>query len=169
MSILKLNPGDRVSLTVRTVEVVEGNYGPQYKFSGATSSDKSAVIFLNLEPADKQLDRAGLKSGELVGETIDIERVEKNGTKYTNIYRSNGTPRPLTTSGKEPYSSGPRIPEMDGSADIPKLDRLFALYGVCLSEAIQQAEKLNEAQIGSSPETVASMAATLFIQAAKVA
>jgi hypothetical protein len=166
MSILKLNPGDRVSLTVRNVEVVEGNYGPQYKFSGETPGDSCAVIFLNLEPADKQLARAGLKSGTLVGETIDIERVEKNGTKYTNIYRaSNITP----SQQKQPFSAGPRIPQMDEPIDPTKLDRLFALYAVCLSEAMGQAGKMEDSIGTASPECVASMAATLFIQAAKVA
>lgn len=66
--------------------------------------------------------------------------------------------------GKQGFSSGPALP-----GEMPaKLDILFALYGVCLGEAIQQAGKLDEAQIGSSPETVASMAATMFIAASKL-
>jgi hypothetical protein len=72
---------------------------------------------------------------------------------------------------KQAFSAGPRIPQMDeeGPAAMPsKLDWLFALYGVCLSEAIQQAKKLDEADVGSTPETVASMTHTLFIQAAKL-
>ena len=76
--------------------------------------------------------------------------------------------KPLTTQGKEPYSSGPRIDAIDGSAPLEKLDRLFALYGVCLAEAIQQSDKLRDADIGTDPQTIASMTATIFIQAAKL-
>lgn len=175
MSILKLNPGDRVSLTVRSIDVVQGNYGPQYKFSGSTPDDTDAVLFLNVEPADKQLTRANLSSTSVIGQTIDVERVEKNGTKYTNIYRAgNGavatqpTVRPVATSGKLPYSSGPEIPGIDDDVAPTKDTRwntLFNAYDVCLDHALVAARKLEKAEIGSSPEAVAAMAATLLIQA----
>lgn len=80
----------------------------------------------------------------------------------------NGQPNVGPKSEKQAFTAGPRIPQMDGPMDTDKLDRLFALYGVCLSEAIQQAKKLDEADVGSTPESVASMAATIFIQAAKL-
>lgn len=69
---------------------------------------------------------------------------------------------------KQAFTSGPRIEQIDGPIDMVQLERLFALYGVCVSEAIQQAKKMDEADIGSTPETVARMVNTLFIQAAKL-
>jgi hypothetical protein len=72
------------------------------------------------------------------------------------------------TQEKQAFSAGPRIAQMDEPIDTTKLDRLFALYGVCLAEAIQQAKKMDEADFGATPEAVTSMAATMFIQAAKL-
>lgn len=83
----------------------------------------------------------------------------------------NGVPQPTSKpvaterGDKSPYSVGGPIPGIDGT---PALDRLFALYGVCLAEAIQQAQKLDRADFGSSPETITSMAATMFIAASKI-
>jgi hypothetical protein len=77
------------------------------------------------------------------------------------------TPK-AATPPKQAFSAGPRIPEMDGASPMDKLDRLFALYGVCLSEAIQQAKKLDEADVGSTPESLASMCHTLFIAASRL-
>lgn len=72
--------------------------------------------------------------------------------------------KPVSTTG---YSAGPHIPAIDGPI-VPNLDRLFALYGVCLAEAIQQSQKLNQADFGATPEAVTSMAATMFIAASKL-
>jgi hypothetical protein len=89
----------------------------------------------------------------------------------------NGTPQPksppVATSGKAPYSSGPAIKGLDDApvahvADIPTLDRIFAVYSVCMDHVLAvEVPKLNHAQIGASPESVAAMAATLLIQANK--
>jgi hypothetical protein len=80
---------------------------------------------------------------------------------------------PVATSGKAPYSSGPAIKGLDDApvatvTDIPTLDRLFAVYSVCLDHVLAvEVPKLTRAQIGASPESVAAMAATLLIQASK--
>lgn len=79
---------------------------------------------------------------------------QKQGFEYQRI--------PII-DGPEPQETG--APPM--TATIANMDKLFALYGVCLSEAIQQAQKLDASNIGSSPETVTSMAATLFIAATR--
>jgi hypothetical protein len=77
--------------------------------------------------------------------------------------------KPVATSGKEPYSSGPRIPAIDGPVDIDKLSNLFNVYGACLDHVLSNVvPKLEKAQIGSSPESVGAMTATLLIQAAKL-
>lgn len=77
--------------------------------------------------------------------------------------------RPVATSGKEPYSSGPALPyetetgAPPGASPVPRLDALFNTYDVCFDHAHQLAQK----KLGNdaSHEGIAAMAATLFIQA----
>jgi hypothetical protein len=77
--------------------------------------------------------------------------------------------KPVATSGKEPYSSGPRIPGIDGPVDVEKLSNLFNIYGACVDHVLSSiVPKLEKAQIGASPESVSAMSATLLIQAAKL-
>src|SRR5512147_2727471 len=62
--------------------------------------------------------------------------------------------KPLTTQGKEPYESGPRIAGLDPDAvDPTKLQGLFTVYGLCLDHVLKvEVPKLEKAQIGASPE-----------------
>lgn len=172
MATLKLIPGQRVNLRIDGVEQVQGNFGPQYAFKGATPDDQNATLYLNVDTADRQLARLGRDTSSIVGQTIEVARTEKNGTKYTDFNwpgtaplqpapRSTPQPssRPVSTQGKEPYSAGPVIPGID----VPQLDDLFNVYDVCLGHAQTAARAIPNA----TPETVASIAATLFIQAAK--
>lgn len=78
--------------------------------------------------------------------------------------------KPVSTSGvKEPYSSGARIPGIDGPVDSSKLDALFTVYGLCMDHVLETiVPKLDAAKIGASPESVGAMTATLLIQAAKL-
>lgn len=81
--------------------------------------------------------------------------------------------RPVATSGKEPYSGGPALPyETESETGAPPVankadgfQRLFNAYDVCLSHALTAAQKMDKANVGSSPEAVAAIAATLLIQA----
>lgn len=174
--ILKLIPGQRINFTVAAIEEVTGNFGPQLKFVGATPDDANAVMFLNVEPAQRQLARLHLDSYNVIGRTVEFARTEKNGTKYTDInLPANGTdkPKPLSTSGKAPYSSGPALPyETESETGAPPVankaegfQRLFNAYDVCFAHALTKAALMDKAEVGSSPEAVAAIAATLLIQA----
>lgn len=81
------------------------------------------------------------------------------------------TPAKPATASKEAHSSGPLIEGLDDTGDglLPheKLDRQFAVYDLCFSHAMA----LYKAKIGQAVDdgapAIASIAATLFIQAAK--
>jgi hypothetical protein len=72
---------------------------------------------------------------------------------------------PLPYEVEEP----PYAPAETGAppSALNRLDTLFATYDLCLTHAIQQSKKLHDADVGTTPEAVAAMAATLFIQATK--
>lgn len=70
---------------------------------------------------------------------------------------------------KQAYTAGPAIPAID--AEHPeqaweRLDKLFSVHDLCLDHAISvSAKKLDASDVGSSPESIAAIAATLFIAA----
>jgi hypothetical protein len=174
--ILKLIPGQRIHFTVTATEPAEGKFGPQIKFTGTTPDDADAVMFLNVDAAQRQLGRIGLDTSSVVGRTVEFARTEKNGTKYTDInLPANGTP-PKAKVDQTPraYSSGPHIPGIDGPyqetgappADMTsKLDAMFSLYDTCLAHAHSSAKRAFGNDV--TDEAVAAMAATLYIQACK--
>lgn len=190
MSILKLDPGTKVTMAVKSAEQVEGKFGPQIKFAGTTFDDPDAAIFLNVDPAFRQLDRIGFSVSSVIGQTVEFERVEKNGTKFTNINRTKNrdgtasapdaaayapTPKPAAPNAKQAYSAGGPLPwehEETGAAPtdaLPheKLDHQFAVYDLCFSHALALYQSKIGPAVDDGDSAIASIAATLYIQAAK--
>jgi hypothetical protein len=171
MSILKLLDGQRIHLTVEGVTEVEGKFGPQLKFVGQTPDDPDAALFLNVEPAERQLSRIGYSRSSIVGQTVEVERVNRNGTLYTNINRANGAvpahPVIANPKAKQAVSLGAPIAGLDdvetGAPPTEKLDTLFNLYDACFAHAHSLAQRTlgNDA----SHEGISAMAATIFIAA----
>lgn len=76
--------------------------------------------------------------------------------------------RPVATSGKQPYETGPHIPAIDGPAPgaVPALDALFNVYSTIESHVLATSPaKFEKAGVGASPESIAAQIATLFIAA----
>jgi hypothetical protein len=191
MAILKLIPGQKINLTVRSIEEVEGNYGPQYKFSGATADDANATLFLNVDTALRQLARAGFPSADaVVNTTIEVERVEKNGTKYTNISRLAVAHRVATTPAGPgmPQPSSPPVstngydaqgrdfldrqqetgaPPADES--VSRLDGVLSLHDVCVMHATKSTARiLKDAGFTPTAADILAAAATQMIGAQKI-
>jgi hypothetical protein len=183
-----------VALTVTACKTVEGNYGPQYQLDGHTADHGDVTLYLNVSTAQRQLDRLGVDAQTIVGETIEVERVVKDGKTYTNLNRAraaraatptNGKPATQATTAKQAYNAGPRIEGMDADDYAPtplasvhhpapptvadpttsRLDKLFALHDACLAHALSQTAQLERAKVGDSPEAISARAATLLIQA----
>lgn len=177
MSIIKLIPGQRVALTVAKTETVEGNYGPQIKFTGTTPDDHDAALYLNVDTATQQLGRIGYTPDSVIGHAVEIERIEKNGRKFTNINKLNGAPAAASTE-KQPYASGGPLPWEQEETGAPpkadalptdKLDHLFRVYSVIEDHVLKTSvPKFTKADVGTTPESVAAQIATLLIAAQKV-
>jgi hypothetical protein len=105
-------------------------------------------------------------------------------------YPRNGAVQPHPVDGpanraanaKQEFSSGPHISGLDtytdkdappdAAADVesgsvyPRLQKMFSVYDVCLDHVLTNvAPKLNKSDVGSSPESVAAICATLYISA----
>lgn len=158
MPIHKLADGPIV-LTVAQVTSVPSNYNPdqmQLKITGEDGTD----VYVNEGTATKQLARIGLTVEGLVGQTIHLEQVVKNGTRYTNINKAT----PGTTAPRAASSAPGQAPV---SAPLPKqtLGELAGIYGECVSYAMATlGAKCEEAGVPIDAAAIQSAAATLFIK-----
>ena len=162
MASHKLKDGP-VTLTVAEVSQVEGNYGPQY----VLTSDDETLVYVNVVSFDKQLARLSLDIDSVVGKTIHIEQVQKNGTTFTNVSLA----RPGAPTGVQAPRSAPNAAAPTAAyAPAPKLSvtEAAALY----TEALMRvAPSLNEAcgeyGIPLTADALHSAAATVVIAATK--
>jgi len=172
MSIIKLEPGQKILFTVALTESVEGNFGPQVKFTSTTGD----TLFLNVEPAERQLGRIGYTTASVRGQTVEFERIVKDGKKFTNINKP-GAQKLATASLPTAHSAGPHIPEIDGPYQetgappvdaepdelSPRMRKLLADYDVCWGHAVELARR--DLGNDASHEGISAQAATMFIQA----
>jgi len=173
MSIVKLEPGQKQLFEVAGVEQVEGKFGPQFKFTEA----RGDIMFLNVDAALRQLGRIGLTAETSVGYILEFERVEKDGTKYTNINKPGAAKLAAAPTAKQAFTTGGHIPEIDGPytetgappheapSTADKLLKLFQVYDVCFDHALSLAHRTQGTK--ATYEGIAAQAATLFIQAAQ--
>lgn len=180
MSIVKLEPGQNILFDIASLDEVEGKFGAQYKITDR----RGDVLFLNVDTVVKQLGRIGFTPQTAVGQTLEFERIEKNGTKYTNINKPGAAKLAAAPKAnvKQELSSGPHIAGMDDEPAVyaetgappsvesgsvyPRLQKLFDVYDVCFDHVLTNvAPRLTASDIGSSPESVAAMTATLYISA----
>ncbi len=80
MPMHKLADGP-ITFTVANVDQVEGKFGMQYKLT----SDEGVDVYCNVASLDRQLTRLSLDAETVVGKTIRMEQVQKNGTTFTNV------------------------------------------------------------------------------------
>ena len=155
MPIHKLADGP-ITITVVGVESVEGKFGQQVRFSGEDGTD----VYVNELPAQKQLARLQLDAQAVVGKTIHLEQVKKNGTTFTNISLAAGA-----SAGAAAPRAAAAVP-----AAAPKLsvEELGVLYGQCVALAFEHLyRQCEEAGLAVTSEAIQAAAATLFIKATR--
>jgi len=155
MPIHKLAEGP-ITMTVASVESKEGNFGPQWKFA----SNEGIDVYVNELPASKQLARLNHTPESIVGQTIHMEQVKKNGTTFTNITLASGgavsTPRPAAAAA--PVAAAPKASVAD----------LAVIYGECVAYAMATlGAKCEEAGLPIDAAAIQAAAATLFIKATR--
>jgi hypothetical protein len=191
MSIIKIQQGDTIHFTVTSIvrDVPSNNpkYKPQHKFIGSTPDDPDAAVFMSTVSAERQLGRLGLTLDSVVGQTIEFAKPGE----YVDINRPSGaSPAPRAAAPvKQPFTSGPHIPGMDGPRPIAtpeygnvpaqqaavdalranRLDGVLNLHDVCVDHSLAvTVKKLTTAGIPVTAADVLSAAATMMIGAQKV-
>lgn len=155
MPIHKLAEGP-ITLTVVSVAKVEGNFGPQVRLSGDTGID----VYLNETSAERQLGRLSLDLDSVIGKTIYLEQVKKNGTTFTNISLSSGGAS-IGAPAASSYAAAAPAQKMD-------LDAIAELYGRCVSHAMAQfGARMEEMGVPMDASALQAAAATIFIKATR--
>lgn len=156
MAILKLAEGP-VVVTITGVEQVEGNFGPQVKFT----TESGDLLFVNELPATKQLARLKLDFDTVVGSTLRFEQVKKNGTTFTNIdlAQEGATSAPRAAVAHAP------VARAAAPMDVPTI---AAIYAQCVDQAIAIfGAKCEQAGVAVDATALQAAAATMFIKATR--
>lgn len=157
MAIHKLANGPLV-LTVTKAEQQEGQFGSQVVFDG----EGDIRVYVSELTALKQLARLNLTLDSVVGQTLHMEQIKKDGKTYTNIT--------LAGAGAVATPAAPSAVAPTRPAAVPAMsfDDLVALYANCVNAAMEYfAARVEDAGIPLDAAAVQSAAATLFIRASK--
>jgi hypothetical protein len=145
MAIHKLANGP-LTMTVASITPMQGNFGPQFKLTGADGTD----VFLSEGAVANQLGRLNLTVESVVGVTLHMEQVKKDGKTFTNL---------ALASEQAVAASAPAAPKMT-------VEDLVALYSQCVKASVMiLGAQCEAAGIPMDASAIQAGAATLFIAA----
>jgi hypothetical protein len=154
MPIHKLAEGP-CTLTVAEVQIAPNNFDPtkqQYLFIG-TNDERVYVSELS---GAKGLARLNLTLESVIGQTLTIEQVKKDGKTFTNL-NMGGASRPAAAPAAAPKAAVP--------VDVPSLG---AVYSQCVDQAMATiGAKLEQAGVPFDGAVIQAAAATIFIKATR--
>lgn len=160
MPMHKLAEGP-ITMTVAAIQEVEGNFGTQYKLTSTDGVD----VYVNVKSFERQLTRLSLDTESVVGETIRMEQVKKDGTTFTNVYKANpadvGVSAPASAGGAaapRTASSSPAKALTVGEAASLYKEAVMATYGTL-------AGACEELGVPVTADALQAAAATVFIAA----
>ena len=165
MAIHKLATGP-LTLTVTTAELAPSNFKPEQMQVAFTDQEADVRVYVNELTAMKQLARLNLDLESVVGKTIHLEQVKKDGHTYTNIslITSTGT---YGAASAAPRASSPAAPAQQQKAPVD-LPAIALLYSECVAIAMATlGNKCEEAGVPIDASAIQAAAATLFIRASK--
>jgi hypothetical protein len=152
MPIHKLAEGP-ITLTIARIEAQVGNFGPQYALYGTNDE----LVYVSEKSTLSGLSRLNLTPESVVGVTLRLEQISKDGKRFTNVYRANAegvTPSAVASP------AAPKAP-----VDLPAL---IALYDSCFAGAMSTlGMRCEEAGVPYDAAALQSAAATLFIKATR--
>lgn len=152
MAIHKLANGP-ITMTIASVAQKEGNFGPQYCFTGIDGTD----VYVSETAGAQQLGRLNLSIESCIGATITMGQVKKDNKTFTNFALASadaaGTPAPVANT---PAPAAPKL----------TLEELVALYSQCVQNSVMiLGAQCEAAGIPVDASAIQAGAATLFIAA----
>jgi hypothetical protein len=144
--------GGPITLTVSRLEAQIGNFGPQFQIFGTADE----LVYVSEKSTLSGLARLNMTTESVVGQTIRIEQVKKDGKTFTNIHKVGAGEVP--SSSPSPASSPSPVAKLT-------LPELAAIYSDCVSYAMATlGAKCEAAEITFTASDIAAAAATLFIR-----
>lgn len=161
MAIHKLADGP-ITLVVVDVTEQEGKFGAQMAIDGADADGQEVRVYVSAKTWEQQSKRLKLDAATVIGQTLHIEQVKKDGTTYTNINRAAaGSPTVAGVQAEKAVAAQAAKP-----APIARMtvDEAAELYGKCVDAAIAKFwAPLAQENVTVSAEAIQSAAATIFI------
>ena len=162
MAIHKLATGP-ITLTPTAVDVLPSNFDPEQMQVAFTDAAADVRVYVNELTAMKQLARLNLTLETVIGQTIHMEQVKKDGMTYTNFSLANGdSPKAAAAGTAGTAAAAPAAPRpVDWVA-------LATMYSECVAIAMATlGTKCEEAGIPIDASAIQAAAATLFIRASR--
>jgi hypothetical protein len=142
-----------ITLTIARIEAQVGNFGPQFAMYGTNDE----LVYVSEKSTLSGLSRLNLTPETVVGETIRIEQVKKDGKTYTNIYRATGEGATPSAVASPAATKAP--------VDLPAL---AVLYHECFAIAMATlGVKCEEAGVPYDASALQAATATIFIKATR--
>lgn len=169
MSILKVEVGAPITLEVAKMEEVEGQFGPQLKFT-APSGD---CVFVSKDAGYRQLERIGL-TDDPTGSWLLFEKVQKGAKTFLNINpapRTNGNGSGAKAGGGASPAPAPRTvsrPAVEQALDAEVVGYESPIYAAITRYVLNDIVPLYAQKgIPLTMEGIAAIANTQFIQASR--
>ena len=182
MSILKVEVGAPITLEVAKMEEVEGQFGPQLKFT-APNGD---CVFVSKDAGHRQLERIGI-TDDPTGAVLLFEKVQKGAKTYLNInpaakrsgnggngVREDRKPTaPGGAAGRAGESRPPHSPSpsprqaVKDALDLEEVEFSDPLYTSIVRFVLNEVDPLYHSWTGQRlpADAVVASVATLYIQA----
>ena len=142
-----------ITLTIARIEAQVGNFGPQFAMYGTNDE----LVYVSEKSTLSGLSRLNLTPESVVGATIRIQQVKKEGKTYTDIHRANAE---SVTPSSVASPAAPKAP-----VDLPAL---AVLYSECFAIAMATlGVKCEEAGVPYDASALQAAAATIFIKATR--
>lgn len=155
--IHKLANGPLV-LTVSDIASVEGQFGVQTQIDGEDTNGQDVRVFVSEMTAMRQLARLNLTPETVLGMTLKIEQVKKDGKTYTDF--------DIVRPGTVAVATAPRAAQATATAS-PRLtpSEAGAVYAQCVAQAMASlGAQLEEAGVAVDAAALQAAAATIFIK-----
>jgi hypothetical protein len=145
-----------ITLTIARIEAQVGNFGPQYALYGTNDE----LVYVSEKSTLSGLSRLNLTPESVLGVSLRLEQISKDGKKFTNIYRANAEGVTPSAVASPAAPAAPKAP-----VDLPAL---IALYDSCFAGAMATlGMRCEEAGVPYDAAALQSAAATLFIKATR--
>jgi hypothetical protein len=142
---------------VSDIASVEGNFGTQTQIDGEDANGQEVRVFVSEMTAMRQLARLNLTPETVLGQTLTLTQVKKDGKTFTDF-----------VIGTKGAASAPAAQAAPAPVKKMDFDEMVALYNACVKAAMHTlGVQCETTGVPIDASAIQAGAATLFIRASK--